>query len=156
MLVSQHDRIVEELLNALASTNEARNRYNNLWNCAGNRLALAQVEIRKVTSERYAALARVAELEKALAESEKRGSELVASHCDGVIGDEYGRPHCRYKVERDAALAEASHMLDSHAVRVHQKADGLLMVNARGKSRFMNWRERLARWLLKGSLEILP
>ncbi|WP_224792192.1 hypothetical protein [Pseudomonas aeruginosa] len=37
-----------------------------------------------------------------------------------------------------------------------QKADGLLMVNARGKSRFMNWRERLARWLLKGSLEIRP
>ncbi|QEM42872.1 hypothetical protein HWC62_gp89 [Pseudomonas phage PA8P1] len=66
MLVSQHDRIVEELLNALASTTEARNRYNNLWNCAGNRLALAQVEIRKVTSERYAALARVAELEAAL------------------------------------------------------------------------------------------
>uniref|UniRef100_A0AAU8GVP6 Uncharacterized protein n=1 Tax=Pseudomonas phage PACT201 TaxID=3230130 RepID=A0AAU8GVP6_9VIRU len=36
--------------------------------------------------------------------------------------------------------------------RVHQKADGLLMVNARGKSRFMNWRERLARWLLKGCI----
>lgn len=92
---------------------EARNRYNNLWNCAGNRLALAQVEIRKVTSERYAALARIAELEKELAESEKRGSELAASYCDGVIGDEHGHPYCRYKVERDAALAEVERLRES-------------------------------------------
>ncbi|WIT94372.1 hypothetical protein GGJCDIAN_00089 [Pseudomonas phage vB3530] len=110
MLVSQHDRIVGELLTALASMTEARNRYNNLWNCAGNRLALAQVEIRKVTSERYAALARIAELEKELAESEKRGSELAASYCDGVIGDEHGHPYCRYKVERDAALARVAEL----------------------------------------------
>ncbi|UXD81680.1 hypothetical protein NP883_00090 [Pseudomonas phage Kara-mokiny_kep-wari_Wadjak_1] len=113
MLVSQHDRIVGELLTALASMTEARNRYNNLWNCAGNRLALAQVEIRKVTSERYAALARIAELEKELAESEKRGSELAASYCDGVIGDEHGHPYCRYKVERDAALAEVERLRES-------------------------------------------
>ena len=64
MLVSQHDRIVGALLTALAAMTEARNRYNNLWNCAGNRLALAQVEIRKVTSERYAALAKLTELER--------------------------------------------------------------------------------------------
>ncbi|APD20751.1 hypothetical protein [Pseudomonas phage PA5] len=113
MLVSQHDRIVGELLTALTSMTEARNRYNNLWNCAGNRLALAQVEIRKVTSERYAALARIAELEKELAESEKRGSELAASYCDGVIGDEHGHPYCRYKVERDAALAEVERLRES-------------------------------------------
>lgn len=113
MLVSQHDRIVGELLTALTSMTEARNRYNNLWNCAGNRLALAQVEIRKVTSERHAALARIAELEKELAESEKRGSELAASYCDGVIGDEHGHPYCRYKVERDAALAEVERLRES-------------------------------------------
>ncbi|QIQ65411.1 hypothetical protein 21_00022 [Pseudomonas phage Epa21] len=110
MLVSQHDRIAGALLADLASMTKARNRYNDLWNRAGNRLALAQVEIRKLTSERDAALARVAELEKALAESEKRGSELAASYCDGVIGDEYGRPHCRYKVERDAALAKLAEL----------------------------------------------
>ncbi|MFG9650924.1 hypothetical protein ACEP3U_21735 [Pseudomonas aeruginosa] len=113
MTVAQHDRIVGELLTALTSMTEARNRYNNLWNCAGNRLALAQVEIRKVTSERYAALARIAELEKELAESEKRGSELAASYCDGVIGDEHGHPYCRYKVERDAALAEVERLRES-------------------------------------------
>ncbi|QIQ66754.1 hypothetical protein goodold_70 [Pseudomonas phage goodold] len=92
---------------------EARNRYNNLWNCAGNRLALAQVEIRKVTSERYAAMAKLTELEKKLAESEKRGSELAASYCDGVVGDEYGHAYCRYKVERDAALAEVERLRES-------------------------------------------
>lgn len=120
MLVSQHDRIVGELLTALTSMTEARNRYNNLWNCAGNRLALAQVEIRKVTSERYAALARIAELEKELAESEKRGSELAASYCDGVIGDEHGHPYCRYKVERDAALARIAELEGKLTDWVHE------------------------------------
>ncbi|HFO1336927.1 TPA: hypothetical protein ACHIU4_004690 [Pseudomonas aeruginosa] len=51
------------------------------------------------------ALARVAELEKELGDSEKRGSELAASYCDGVVGDEYGHAYCHYKSERDAALA---------------------------------------------------
>ncbi|BBJ26645.1 hypothetical protein [Pseudomonas phage R12] len=61
----------------------------------------------KINSNKlYEALETIAELEKKRDESEKRGSELAASYCDGVIGDEYGRPHCRYKVERDAALAE--------------------------------------------------
>ena len=53
-------------------------------------------------------------------------------------------------------LLEASHMLDQHAVRVHRKRDGLLIVNARGKSRYMTLRERLAMWLLRGKLEIRP
>ncbi|HBO6178420.1 TPA: hypothetical protein L4729_005330 [Pseudomonas aeruginosa] len=51
------------------------------------------------------ALARVAELEKELGDSEKRGSELAASYCDGVVGDEYGHAYCHYKSERDAVLA---------------------------------------------------
>ncbi|AFD10656.1 hypothetical protein F356_gp72 [Pseudomonas phage NH-4] len=59
------------------------------------------------------AIEEIARLEKALAESEKRGSELAASYCDGVIGDEYGHPHCRYKVERDAALAEVERLRES-------------------------------------------
>lgn len=87
--------------------------------------------------------------------SEEHYESRLASKCQGVA-------RClsyngnRHEAEAKHVLLEASHMLDSHAVRVHQKADGILMVNARGKSRFMNWRERLARWLLKGSLEIRP
>lgn len=53
-------------------------------------------------------------------------------------------------------LQDASHCLDWHAVKVHKKKDGLLIINARGKSRFMTKRERFARWLLKGKLEIRP
>ena len=80
-------------------------------------------------------------------------SEL-ASQCQGVA-------KClTYNDEHQAAakhvLLEASHRLDSHAVRVHRKKDGLLIINARGKSRFMTLRERLAMWLLRGKLEIRP
>ncbi|YP_009967054.1 DnaJ [Pseudomonas phage vB_PaeM_C1-14_Ab28] len=50
----------------------------------------------------------IARLEKELEESEKRGSELAASYCDGVVGDEYGHTYCRYRVERDAVLARPS------------------------------------------------
>lgn len=53
-------------------------------------------------------------------------------------------------------LLETSHILDSHAIRLHRKRDGLLIINARGKSRFMTLRERLAMWLLRGKLEIRP
>lgn len=81
-------------------------------------------------------------------------SEL-ASKCQGVARClSYNGP--KHESEAKHVLREASHMLDSHAVRVHQKRDGLLIINARGKSRFMTWRERLARWLLKGALEIRP
>lgn len=53
-------------------------------------------------------------------------------------------------------LLEASHALDSECIRYTPKKDGLLMSNARGKCRFMTWRERLACWLLKGKTEIRP
>ena len=43
-----------------------------------------------------------------------------------------------------------------HSIRVHRKRDGLLMVNARGKSRFMTLRERIAYWLLGNTTEIRP
>lgn len=55
----------------------------------------------------------IARLEKELEESEKRGSELAASYCDGVVGDEYGHTYCRYKAERDAALAEVERLRES-------------------------------------------
>lgn len=51
----------------------------------------------------------------------------------------------------DAAQAAAKHLLlecsqrlDTRSIRAHKKADGLLLVNARGKSRYATWRERLA------------
>jgi len=53
-------------------------------------------------------------------------------------------------------LLEAAHRLDAHDIRVHGKSDGLLIINARGKSRFMSWRERLAYWLLGNKTEIRP
>lgn len=53
-------------------------------------------------------------------------------------------------------LLEASHALNAASVRVHKKRDGLLLVNARGKSRYMTWRERIAYWALGGATEIQP
>lgn len=81
-------------------------------------------------------------------------SEL-ASQCQGVAkcltyNDDEHQAAAKH------VLLEASHRLDSHAVRVHRKKDGLLIINARGKSRFMTLRERLAMWLLRGKLEIRP
>lgn len=79
----------------------------------------------------------------------------LASKCQGVAGClSYNGP--KHEAEAKHVLHEASHMLDSHSVTVHRNIDGPLLVNARGKSRFMTWRERLARWLLSGALEIRP
>ena len=79
----------------------------------------------------------------------------LASNCRGVArcltynGD-------KHQADAKHTLLEASHMLDRHACRVHRKSDGLLIINARGKSRFMTLRERMAMWLLRGKLEIRP
>lgn len=70
----------------------------------------------KSDSDRLAKqLENIARLEKELEESEKRGSELAASYCDGVVGDEYGHTYCRYRVERDAALAEVERLREENA-----------------------------------------
>lgn len=79
----------------------------------------------------------------------------LASQCQGVAkcltyNDDEHQAAAKH------VLLEASHRLDSHAVRVHRKKDGLLIINARGKSRFMTLRERLAMRLLRGKLEIRP
>lgn len=85
---------------------------------------------------------------------EKYESKL-ASKCQGIA-------RCltfnadRHQSDAKHALLTASHALDQHACRVHRKTDGLLIVNARGKARFMTIRERLAMWLLHGKLEIRP
>lgn len=77
----------------------------------------------------------------------------LASKCQGIAHNlSYNEP-----VVGTAKhfLIEASHALDSGAVRVHKKRDGLLLINARGKSRYMTWRERIAYWIL-GATEIRP
>ncbi|UVN13833.1 hypothetical protein FBPa34_0008 [Pseudomonas phage vB_PaeM_FBPa34] len=68
----------------------------------------------------YDALETISLLEKKLDESEKRGSELAASYCDGVVGDEYGHTYCRYKVERDAALARVAELEGKLTDWVHE------------------------------------
>ena len=79
----------------------------------------------------------------------------VAAQCQGVartLTYNAGVPEAQAK----HALLEASHCLDTHAVRVHVGADGVVISNARGKSRVMTWRERLAYRLLGGNTEIRP
>lgn len=50
-----------------------------------------------------------------------------------------------------SALLEASRALDATSIRAHKKCDGVLLVTARGQSRYATWRERLAMWLLRGT-----
>lgn len=44
-------------------------------------------------------------------------------------------------------LLELAHALDARTLRVHRKREGLLLVNAHGRSRYLTWRERLAYWI---------
>lgn len=53
-------------------------------------------------------------------------------------------------------LIEASQALDHNAVSVHKTSNGIFVMNARGKSRFITVRERVAIWLLRGKTEIRP
>lgn len=54
------------------------------------------------------------------------------------------------------ALKEAAHVLDSHSVRLRRAGAHVEVVNARGKVRQLTIRERLARRLLRGGMEIRP
>jgi|TARA_X000001388_G_scaffold3203_2_gene2302 hypothetical protein len=81
-------------------------------------------------------------------------SEL-ASKCQGVarcltFNDDEHQAAAKH------LLLEASHALDSQSIRAHKKRDGLLIISARGKCRFMTLRERIAFWLLRGNTEIRP
>ena len=51
-------------------------------------------------------------------------------------------------------LRECSYFIDSQVCRVG--GNGVTLINARGKSRQLTLRERAARWLLRGKLEIRP
>ena len=78
----------------------------------------------------------------------------MADKCQGIAhGMSYND-----KREGDAKhmLLEAAHFFDSNSIRVYKKDDGMLMVNARGKGRYMSARERFAMWLLGGKMEIRP
>lgn len=77
----------------------------------------------------------------------------LASQCQGVASClSYNAAH--NEGEAKHTLIEASHRLDYHACRVGR--DGATVINARGKSRLMTIRERLAVWLLGGKLEVRP
>ena len=79
----------------------------------------------------------------------------LASKCQDIArGSSYNAG--AHEAQAKHTLLEASHALDVHSIRVHRKRDGLLMVNARGKSRFMTLRERIAYWLLGNTTEIRP
>ena len=79
----------------------------------------------------------------------------LASKCQGVARC-ISYNASTHEAQAKHTLLEASHALDVHSIRVHRKRDGLLMVNARGKSRFMTLRERIAYWLLGNTTEIRP
>lgn len=89
-----------------------------------------------------------------MSEVKKYEAEL-ASKCQGIAACLTFNEGV-HEADAKHALLEASHALDSHAIRVHRKKDGLLLVNARGKSRFATIRERLAIWLLEGKTEVRP
>jgi hypothetical protein len=79
----------------------------------------------------------------------------LASRCQGVAMNlSYNNGELEDLNKR--TLIEASRCIDGHCIRVHRKRDGLLMITARGKSRFMTWRERIAYWLLEGKTEMRP
>ena len=44
-------------------------------------------------------------------------------------------------------LLQCAHRLDSSDIRAKRTADGLMLINARGKQRYATWRERLAYWI---------
>ena len=79
----------------------------------------------------------------------------LASKCQGVARC-ISYNASTHEAQAKHTLLEASHALDVHSIRVHRKRDGLLMVNARGKSRFMTLRERIAYCLLGNTTEIRP
>ena len=75
----------------------------------------------------------------------------LADTCRELAGClSYNEDHRQAEIKR--ALKVASHSLDSSLVRV----SGRVVANARGKSRRLLLRERLAIWLLQGKTEIRP
>jgi hypothetical protein len=87
---------------------------------------------------------------KDIYESRLANTCQALAQCMSFSDESSGRPDVK------RILLDASHCLDRHAVTAHKKKDGYLLINARGKCRFMTWRERLARHLLRGKFEIRP
>ena len=91
---------------------------------------------------------------KKATEADRHASEL-ADRCAGIASCmTYNEGETESAAKH--TLREAAHFIDSQNVRLHKKRDGLLAINARGKSRFLTVRERLAVWLLRGKTEIRP
>lgn len=88
-------------------------------------------------------------------EQTRNHASKLADQCAGIASN---LSYNDKGIEGEAkhALRECSHFADSHAIRVHKKHDGILVANARGATRFLTWRERVALWLLDGRTEIRP
>jgi hypothetical protein len=82
----------------------------------------------------------------------------LASKCQGIAGSiSFDEANKGYPPQTKHILLEVSHALDSNSVRVVYPPKGVpLIINARGKERALNWRERLAIILLKGLTEVRP
>lgn len=79
----------------------------------------------------------------------------LASQCQGLVRNlSYNDGDLIGSVKH--TLIEASQALDHNAVSVHKTSNGIFVMNARGKSRFITVRERVAIWLLRGKTEIRP
>lgn len=51
---------------------------------------------------------------------------------------------------------QAAHALDQCSISIYRKKGGVVIRNARGKLRYLTWRERFAYWLLGDKPEIRP
>ena len=84
-------------------------------------------------------------------ETKKPHASELADRCAGLARKlTYNDDEMQSTLKR--TLRECSHFIDSEICR----AQGKRITNARGKSRALTWRERAARWLLQGRLEIRP
>lgn len=83
---------------------------------------------------------------------ESKLASRLQSYADTLSFDELdGGEFCPKRT-----VLQASHALDQCNVSVYRKKDGVVIRNARGKFRYLTWRERLAYWLLDEVPEIRP
>ena len=86
-------------------------------------------------------------------ESKPRHASELADRCAGLARNLTYNDDAKQATIKHT-LRECSYFIDSQVCRVG--GNGVTLINARGKSRRMTFRERAARWLLQGKLEIRP
>jgi hypothetical protein len=87
--------------------------------------------------------------------SKPKHASILADRCAGLARClTYNKDETQSTIKH--TLRECSYFIDSQVCRTNKNSGGVRILNARGKSRFMTWRERVAMFLLKGKLEIRP